>query len=307
MGSVTCSQCGFVSFATSEVCKQCGNALPAAHPGAPFAPAQAAAFPYPQAGFAGGQSKGMAALALVCGLAGLPALIFVVSVGVMLGGSWLACTLVGLAAFGVASLLALVLGIAATVRANRRPSEFGGKGLAVAGIVLGALSLVSVVPVGVIGAIAVPNLLAARRAANEGAAVGSLRRIVEAQAAYQESVGEGGFGTLEDLRVANLIDAQLARGVKNGYRFEIEVGEDSFGVTASPLEYPNSGTRSFYTSEIGVIRAADKRGLPADVDDPALADSSAPHGLPADDAEEIVDVYAPRAVGEGTPRRAGRR
>jgi hypothetical protein len=28
MGSVTCESCGFVSFATSEVCKQCGGPLP---------------------------------------------------------------------------------------------------------------------------------------------------------------------------------------------------------------------------------------------------------------------------------------
>ena len=272
MGSVTCGSCGFVSFATSEVCKQCGNPLAAAQGGGPAWQAQGAAHPYAPVGF--GQSKGMAAFALVCGLAGLPAMILIVALGMLLGGSPTACGLIGFLVFAVSSLLALILGITATMRANRLPTEFGGKGLAVAGIVLGGLALVSVVPIGIISAIAIPNLLAARRAANEGSAIGALRHIAEAEAAYQNTVGRGEFGSLEELRDAQLLDQQLSGGVMNGYRFEIEVYEGgSYAVTASPLKYPNTGMRSFYTSETGVIRAADKRGRPADENDAAITDN----------------------------------
>src|SRR3712207_8650686 len=51
---------------------------------------------------------------------------------------------------------------------------------------------------------------------------------------------------------------------RSGYRFELSVAGSSYQLTATPVEYPNTGMRSFYTSEDGVIRAADKRGAEAD-------------------------------------------
>lgn len=294
MGSVTCDRCGFVSFATSEACRQCGNVLAAASLGAQPRPGQAAPHAYARADFGGRQSKGMAVTALACGLIGIPALVVGVLLGMVLGAGPLASGVIGFVLFGVSSLLGVVLGITATVRAGRRPSEFGGKGMAVAGIVLGALSLVSVVPVGIISAIAIPNLLASRRAANEGAAIGSLRAIAAAQNEYQATVGDGEFGTLEELAGAELLDPQLASGVKRGYRFEVEVYESSYGVTASPLEYSDTGTRSFYTSETGVIRAADKHGRAADENDPALNDFYGPRQIPTDGQEATGIGFAPR-------------
>lgn len=292
MGSVTCNRCGFVSFATSEVCRQCGNPLDAAQP---WQTAQAAPpHPYTRAGYAGRQSKGMAVFALIGGLVGVPLLVVGFVVGVVLGVSPLASGVFGFVLFGVASLLGVILGIAATVRANKLPAEFGGKGMAVAGIVLGALSLVSVVPLGIISAIAIPNLLASRRAANEGSAIGSLRALAAAQHEYQETAGNGEYGTLEELAGAGVIDPQLARGVKHGYRFEVEVYENSYAVTASPLEYSDTGTRSFYTSEAGVIRAADKRGRAADENDPALGEYYGRPGSQSSDGREAIGVgYEP--------------
>jgi hypothetical protein len=115
-------------------------------------------------------------------------------------------------------------------------------------------------------------------------------------------VGGGEFGSLEELKDAQLLDERLSGGVLNGYRFEIEVYEGgSYGLTASPVEYPNTGMRSFYTSEAGVIRAADKRGRPADENDAALTDNrnygprpNAPHTPPghsSDGREEIGVGY----------------
>ena len=295
MGSVTCNGCGFVSFATSEICKQCGTPLAAGNPGAQSWQGQAAPHPHARANFEGQRSKGMAASALVCGLVGVPALVVAVLIGLALGVSPAATGLLGFALFCVSSLLGIVLGIAATMKANKRPTEFGGKGLAVAGIVLGALSLISVVPIGIISAIAIPNLLAARRAANEGAAIGSLRALASAQADYESTVGNGEFGTIDELRDARLIDAQLSAGVKHGYRFELETEGDSYVVTAAPLDYPNSGVRSFYfSSDEGVIRAADKRGRAAGEDDPALDDYRGPQAMSADGREDLGVGYAPR-------------
>src|SRR3982751_6376361 len=89
--------------------------------------------------------------------------------------------------------------------------------------------LIVVVIIGIIAAIAIPNLLAARRAANEGSAVSSLRTMHGAQATYQATTGAGNYGgsgagavdqvAMADLLAAGLIDGQLGVGAKSGYGF----------------------------------------------------------------------------------------
>ena len=53
--------------------------------------------------------------------------------------------------------------------------------------------LIVVVIIGIIAAIAIPNLLAARRSANEGSAVSALRTMHGAEATYQATAGNGNF------------------------------------------------------------------------------------------------------------------
>lgn len=176
---------------------------------------------------------------------------------------------------GVGAILGIVLAVVAMNRVKRDPYVYGGKGLATAGLVTSILSLVIIVPIGVIAAIAIPNLLAARRAANEGATISMLRKIHAAEATYQATAGAGEFGTLEQLVAHELIAPEVASGSRYGYKFNVELspGLDNvagFEATAVPLSYPNSGRRSFYVSENGVIRAADNQGNLATRDDPAL-------------------------------------
>src|SRR6195952_5937528 len=60
--------------------------------------------------------------------------------------------------------------------------------------------LIVVAIIGIIAAIAVPGLLRARMAGNESSAIGSLRAINSAQAAYSTSCVPGGYAmTLADL------------------------------------------------------------------------------------------------------------
>lgn len=274
MGSVTCDRCGFVSFATSEICKQCGTPLAAAHTGARPPQGQAAPSPYTQASFAGQRGKGIAAAALVCGLVGIPAFVLAVLIGWALGVSPAAAGLLGFVLFCVSSLLGITLGIAAAVKANKQPAVFGGKGLAVAGIVLGALSLISVVPIGLVSAIAIPNLLAARRAANEGMALSSIREIVVAQQDYSDRIEEGQSGTLDELFDAQLIDDRRLGDRDRGYRIEVEADGDSYVVTAVPVSYPDTGKRSFYYySREGIVHGGDKGGRAANEDDPVIFNS----------------------------------
>jgi type IV pilus assembly protein PilA len=86
--------------------------------------------------------------------------------------------------------------------------------------------LIVVVIIGIIAAIAIPNLLASRRAANEGSAISSLRSYHAAQATYASTYGNGNFAgipfvisSFTVLGQVNILDPTLASGFKSGYQF----------------------------------------------------------------------------------------
>ncbi|HEX8635345.1 MAG TPA: prepilin-type N-terminal cleavage/methylation domain-containing protein, partial [Pyrinomonadaceae bacterium] len=82
--------------------------------------------------------------------------------------------------------------------------------------------LIVVAIIGIIAAIAIPNLLASRRAANEGSAIGSVRSLNTAEATYFTTVGANlSYANLTALNTAGLIDAVLMGGTKSGYTFAI--------------------------------------------------------------------------------------
>jgi prepilin-type N-terminal cleavage/methylation domain-containing protein len=122
--------------------------------------------------------------------------------------------------------------------------------------------LIVVVIIGIIAAIAIPNLLAARRSANEGSAVSAMRTLHGAQMTYQSTTGAGSYGTLAALGTANVIDSQLASGTKSGYVYDSALGAPSsaapasFAASASPVTTSGvtaTGTRRFAVSTDGVI------------------------------------------------------
>ena len=126
--------------------------------------------------------------------------------------------------------------------------------------------LIVVAIIGIIAAIAIPNLLASRRAANEGSAQSSLRTIHSSQAVYQATAGNGEFGTLADLTGQSLIDSVLSGGSKSGYTFLCPAGNLSaagvrpatFFATANPTDVglgTRTGNRSFTIAEDGILRA----------------------------------------------------
>ncbi len=138
--------------------------------------------------------------------------------------------------------------------------------------------LIVVVIIGIIAAIAIPNLLAARRSANEGSAISSLRTMHGADVTYQSTAGAGQFAVdMATLQGQNLIDTTLAgataaASAKSGYWYEYDgagvAGNPSvFAVVAQPSTTGGltaTGTRNFLVSEDGVIYAsADALTLPA--------------------------------------------
>src|SRR5258705_5909143 len=89
--------------------------------------------------------------------------------------------------------------------------------------------LIVVAIIGIIAAIAIPNLLASKRAANEGSAQSSLRTIHSSEAVYQATQGNGNFGTLANLQTQNLTDTVLGASAKRGYTLVYPAGNVSNG------------------------------------------------------------------------------
>ena len=120
----------------------------------------------------------------------------------------------------------------------------------------------------IIAAIAIPNLLRSRMAANEASAVGSLRTINTACVTYSTTYPNVGYpGSLAAMgpaasatsASADLMDSVLSAGTKSGYTFTFAAGSGTpstgYSVTADPISRGTSGQRGFYTDQSGVIRA----------------------------------------------------
>jgi type IV pilus assembly protein PilA len=128
----------------------------------------------------------------------------------------------------------------------------------------------------IIAAIAIPNLLKSKMAANEASAVGSVRTINTAQVTYSASCQQYA-AKLTELNTglvcasgANVIDVTLAAGTKSGYTIAtVAPGTTAngtivttFDVNATPITVGTTGQRSFFSNETLVIRA-DPTGVAA--------------------------------------------
>ena len=124
--------------------------------------------------------------------------------------------------------------------------------------------LIVIAIIGIIAAIAIPNFLATKRAANEGSAIYCLRTITGAEATYRSTAGAGEYGDLSDLYTEGLIDSVLgtAPNRKSGYIFAMIPLASSmtaparYDATSTPSIATGlgaTGTRSFYSNESGVI------------------------------------------------------
>ena len=124
--------------------------------------------------------------------------------------------------------------------------------------------LIVVVIIGIIAAIAIPNLLASRRAANEASAMSVLRTVNSAEATCQATAVQGAnnYCTMAQLATANLLDSTFggATAVRSGYTFAVTpiAGAISTGydATAVPVTGGTTGNRAFATTESGVIYAS---------------------------------------------------
>jgi len=130
----------------------------------------------------------------------------------------------------------------------------------------------------IIAAIAIPNLMRSRMAANESSAVGSVRTINTAMVTYAASFPDTGYavaltnlggaaatctpGQVATIAAACLIDQTLSvTQQKSGYTFAAagaalggSTTNNTYTVTAVPLGIGSTGNRGFYSDQSGVIR-----------------------------------------------------
>lgn len=121
--------------------------------------------------------------------------------------------------------------------------------------------LIVVVIVGVISALAIPGLQKARRYAQSGSAVQSLRTITTAENLYERRFKV--YGTLLDLAPEGTIDPNLTVGHKSGYTFTLSLVLDAadlangklqtFKANANP-DVDSASMLYFYVDETAVIR-----------------------------------------------------
>jgi prepilin-type N-terminal cleavage/methylation domain-containing protein len=124
----------------------------------------------------------------------------------------------------------------------------------------------------IIAAIAIPNLLRSRIAANEASAVGSIRTINTAEITYASTYPSVGFASTlakmgppagtaaADSNTAGLVDNVLAAGTKSGYTFAIGGTSGTpvvvYNSTAVPVSVGQTGQRAFCSDQSGVIKYA---------------------------------------------------
>jgi type IV pilus assembly protein PilA len=131
----------------------------------------------------------------------------------------------------------------------------------------------------IIAAIAIPNLLRSKMAANESSAVGSMRTINTAEVTYATAYPNTGYSldinslggapvpcaTAATTLQACLIDDVLAKAsaaptAKSGYFFTYNLNGVAGGINtaytlnASPSNAGTTGQRFFFTDQTGVIR-----------------------------------------------------
>ena len=129
----------------------------------------------------------------------------------------------------------------------------------------------------IIAAIAIPNLMRAKMAANEASAVGAVRTIITSEVSYSNTYGTGFAAALLNLAPpaggcsaatpataarACLIDPVLGAGTKSGYTF-LAAGNGGtpnalnphtgFEVAATPLTVGTTGQRSYCGDQSGVL------------------------------------------------------
>jgi len=160
------------------------------------------------------------------------------------------------------AIAAIILGHISRSEIRKSQGRLKGGGIALGGLIMGYLGIAAI-PVLIVAAIAIPNLLRARMAANEASAVWSIRTLNQAEFGYAQSHPAVGFTCdLATLASSGLIDTRMSAGERRGYILELRdcvPGNASgpnvkYQVIARPSIANQTGVRAFCSDQSAVIR-----------------------------------------------------
>jgi type II secretory pathway pseudopilin PulG len=110
-----------------------------------------------------------------------------------------------------------------------------------------------VIVTAIVAAIAVPSLVSSRQAANESAALGTLRQVQTAQVGYRLKFGAGkSYASFDQLRAAGLLDAKFT-GSKNNYAFDGSLTADGSGYCMRAAPASSDEMKYFGLSNRGIV------------------------------------------------------
>jgi len=143
--------------------------------------------------------------------------------------------------------------------------------------------------IAIIAAIAIPNLLQARKNGNEAAAIGALKTFATSQAIFREGDkeqdGNLDYGMLSELNNTKLIDSVFGSGTKQGYLFQAAystpTSEFLWFAVGNPALPGSTGDRYFEINTAGVIYYTTGKSLAMDTSTctiPNVASSVIPIG-----------------------------
>jgi type II secretory pathway pseudopilin PulG len=240
----TCASCGNqIADSNAAFCPQCGARLsPAgATPAGPttYPPPDTAAVPTTAVV---PTTNGLAIVSLVCGF-----LFFIFP----------------------AAVAAILFGHIARSDIRRSGGRKSGAGMALAGLVLGYIGIAMIPIILIVAAIAIPNLLRARVAANEASTIGYLRvlnfaitRYSNANGKYPDTLAEISPGFSSPRKFGYFIEYHPATMDVDGVKIT------GYSITATPLGPRAGGRRHFFTDQTDVVRA--ERGFPATANSPPI-------------------------------------
>ena len=128
--------------------------------------------------------------------------------------------------------------------------------------------MISISIISILTAVAIPNLLNARKSANQVSAIASLRTLAAVNEQFRVRF-QTYAGKLSDLAARGYIDRVLGFGRKSGYRFFLEGDADTWRCNADPLRPGITGDLHFFIDQTGTIffsryGSAGPRDLPLD-------------------------------------------
>ncbi len=153
------------------------------------------------------------------------------------------------------SVLAIIFGIISLVKISNNKETLKGKGLAIAGISLGAFGIILVPIFAILAAIAIPHLMRAKLSANDALAKSTLRVMATASETYAAD-HKGAFPQdASDLLTGNppyLTTAYCGQEI-SGFVYSCSFSPSGYPFETEPVQWGGSGSTSFMITTGGVM------------------------------------------------------